>query len=103
MRSDISQVRINDSEVGARTAADQDVGMLVKELRLRQAELEAQNDELRHTQERLERSRDQILGTLPISAPVGYITVDRRWRDPRGKSCEPATCLGLHRDQLIAV
>ncbi|ALC17306.1 sigma54 specific transcriptional regulator with PAS/PAC sensor, Fis family [Desulfuromonas soudanensis] len=50
---------------------------LVHELEVTQVELEMQNDELRHAQVELERSRDKYLELYDF-APIGYFTFDER-------------------------
>ncbi|MBF0288575.1 MAG: response regulator [SAR324 cluster bacterium] len=52
-----------------------EIADMVHELRVHQAELEIQNDELRLMQEELERSRDSYL-ELYHQAPNGYMTVN---------------------------
>src|ERR1051325_6241155 len=56
-------------------ASVDDAPNLVHELRVYQAELELQNEELRRTQLELEHSRDRFARLYDL-APVGYLTVD---------------------------
>lgn len=52
-----------------------EAGKLIHDLRVHQAELEMQNEELRRMQQALEASRDRF-SHLYNQAPVGYMTVD---------------------------
>jgi PAS domain S-box-containing protein len=52
-----------------------DVESIVHELRVNQIELEMQNEELRHTQQQLEASREKYFDLYEL-APVGYVTLN---------------------------
>jgi|GEM_PF-2861877 len=55
----------------------EDVASLLHELSVHQAELEMQNEELRQARERTEQALERY-SELYDSAPVGYLTLDRR-------------------------
>ncbi len=66
----------SDDAAGCRSEAEeQDSNKLMEELRVHQAELEMQNEELRCAQEALARSRDRFY-SLFHQAPVGYVALD---------------------------
>lgn len=72
---------------------------LISELRVHQAEIELQNEELQRTQEALRLARDRYR-ELYDSAPVGYLTVhgDGRITDANRTS---ATLLAESREKLL--
>lgn len=78
-----------------------DVKRLVHELRVYQAELEAQNDELRRAQAELELSRDRF-NDLYDFAPIGYATLDVAGRIYEA-NLTLAAMLGTERRQLLGV
>ena len=76
-----------------------DLKSVVHELRVHQIELEMQNEELRHTQQELEASREKYFDLYDM-APVGYVTLNEK-----GIILEvnltAATLLGIERRHLI--
>jgi PAS domain S-box-containing protein len=54
----------------------EDVQRLLREIELRQSELERQNEELRRTQQRLEAYKDRYVDLYDF-APLGYVTFDK--------------------------
>lgn len=56
---------------------DKDLPQILHELRVHQIELELQNDELRHTQEILERTQKKYFDLYNL-APLGYFTLDQK-------------------------
>jgi PAS domain S-box-containing protein len=80
----VSRLRLEKSRPAIRAVrrglgrAAPPVGLaLVHELEAHQADLKAQNAELRHTQDHLERSRHRLADFFDV-APVGYFRLDRR-------------------------
>ena len=76
-----------------------DVKNLVLELKMRQVQLEMQNEELQRAQETITQARDRYADLYDF-APVGYFTLDRK-----GKIVEVnlagARLLGVERDLLV--
>jgi PAS domain S-box-containing protein len=56
--------------------SEKELGELVEELRLHQAELQLQNDELQESYDQLIRSRDRFFSLFHY-APVGYLVLDK--------------------------
>lgn len=77
----------------------EDVKKLVHELRVHQIELEMQNDEIRRTQEELERSRSEYVDLYDF-APVGYLTLDNKGIVLK-MNLTAASMLGVERNDLI--
>ncbi len=69
------QGRFDDANGCSTETGGQDSNRLMEELRVYQAELEMQNEELRGSQESLARSRDRFY-SLFHRAPVGYVAID---------------------------
>ncbi len=88
---------IHDDDWEARSQLE--VERLVHDLRVHQAELEAQNAELRHAQQLLEESRARYCDLYDF-APIGFCTLDRD-----GNVLEinlaGAAMLGLTRQQIV--
>jgi PAS domain S-box-containing protein len=84
---------------GPAEADPADAKALLHDLRVHQAELEAQNEELRQARSRLEQALERY-ADLYDTAPVGYVTLD-----PSGRVLEinstAATLVGRERERLL--
>lgn len=76
-----------------------DAGALIHELKVHQAELEIQNEELRRAQLELAESRDQYMDLYEM-APSGYVTLDER-RVIREANLTFCKFAGLERRKVI--
>lgn len=76
-----------------------DAESLAHELRVHQAELESQNEELRRTQLDLAAARDRFVDLYDF-APVGYFTLDRNGRFVE-VNLTAAALLGVQRNALL--
>ncbi len=79
--------------------APKDVKALVHELETYQIELELQNEDLRHTQEELEQSRQRYTDLYEF-APVGYFTFDGKGHI-LGANLTGSLQLGLEKQALL--
>ena len=83
-------------------APDQKIADLEKvayELRIHQAELEMQNEELRRAQMRLAEAHDRYLDLYDF-APTGYFVLDNEWRIVEANNTA-ASLLGVERTKLV--
>lgn len=100
--SDLRQAAIHALDQGAVDWDDyhenQSSQELIHELRVYQAELETQNEELRRVQSELEASRDKFIGLFDW-APVGYLTVNAAGRIVDA-NLTVAKLLGVERGKL---
>ncbi|GAB6058601.1 PAS domain S-box protein [Desulfonatronum parangueonense] len=76
-----------------------DYQRLVQELRIYQAELESQNEELRRTQLELERSRTEYFRLFEF-APVGYVVISENGKI-QNANLTAANLLGMDRQTLL--
>ncbi len=77
----------------------QDLTEILHELRVHQAELEIQNEELRHAQGELAEARDLYFDLYEL-APVGYLNIDQKGFVTRA-NLTAAGVLGLDRSVLL--
>ncbi|MFO7966332.1 MAG: PAS domain-containing protein, partial [Archaeoglobaceae archaeon] len=72
-----AEEELSEPDVDLKELSQEDIRKLIHELRIHQYELEVQNEELRSTQEELERSSNSYFELFDL-APIGYFTVDKR-------------------------
>ena len=76
-----------------------DMHNIVQELRVHQIELEMQNEELRHTQQELEASREKYFDLYDL-APAGYVSLNEKGIILEA-NLSVATLLGRERSHLV--
>ena len=76
-----------------------DMQNVVQELRVHQIELEMQNEELRHTQQELEASREKYFDLYDL-APAGYVSLNEKGIILEA-NLSVATLLGRERSHLV--
>jgi PAS domain S-box-containing protein len=82
-------------------SADDERERLLHDLQQHQAELEAQNDELRRTQLLLEESRNRYVDLYDL-APVAYLTLDRRCRIVEA-NLQASSLFGIERRKIVGL
>ena len=88
-----------DEETSLETLSLEDARQFFHELRVRQVELEMQNEELRRTQHELETSRARYFN-LYDQAPIGYLTFNEEGLIQEA-NLAVADMLGMARDDLL--
>src|ERR1039458_4190776 len=94
-----TRVRKSPSAAIVPATGETEFQRVVHELHVHQEELEAQNEELRETQQLLEASRDRYADLYDF-APIGYATLDEKGHI-REINLTGATILGRERSRLL--